>query len=261
MSKPKEPYYFEMEHEFGAEFYFSKYFGGWDGERIVGESRPRNLYLPYVPMRIHNYNPDAKLIVVLRNPAERAVSHWWHERSRGLEPLEARDAFEADIARILTGRSVRTPAEISEYTALLKLQAKGELRMYLDSGHYCEQLQRYLQLFRREQLHIILFDDLAMRPATTLKHVFEFLGAESSHTDGLDFPLMNRSMPGMWGRIDDSVWRRLLDYYQPYNRQLEQLVGFSLAHWDNARRPGDESFKAERGAESAEHVPTLSSLL
>ena len=240
MSKPKEPYFFEMEYELGAEFYFSKYFGGWQGERVVGESRPRHLYLPYVPTRIHNFNPEAKLIVVLRNPAVRAISHWWHERSRGLEPYGPLEAFEADIARISTGRGVRTPEEIAAYTALIKQQRKGDLRMYIDSGHYREQLQRYLQLFPREQLHVILFDDLAMHPAETMKRVFEFLEVESSYASRLDFPLMNRSTRGMWNQIDDSVWSRLLEYYEPYNRQLEQLLGCSLAHWDNAPRPLEE---------------------
>lgn len=61
----------------------------------MGESRHRNLYLPYVPVRIHNFNPEAKLVAVLRNPAERAASHWWHWRSRGLEQLGPWASFEA----------------------------------------------------------------------------------------------------------------------------------------------------------------------
>jgi hypothetical protein len=244
MSKPKEPYFFEMECELGADFYFSKYFGGWQGERVVGESRHRNLYLPYVPARVHNFNPEAKLLVVLRNPAERAVSHWWHWRSRGLEPLGPGESFEVDISRIQAGRSVSSPEEIAEYIAKLRPFGKGELRTYIDSGYYCEQLQRYLQLFRREQLHVILSDALEMHPAETTERVFEFLEVDSSHATRLDFDfrLVNRSKPGMWSQIDDSVWNRLLRHYEPHNRRLEQLLGCSLAHWDNAQRPVESGY-------------------
>jgi len=113
MSRPKEPLFFEAEYVRGAEFYFNKYFRGWRGEAVVGESRHRNLYLPYVAARIARYNPGAKLIVLLRNPAERAVSHWWHWRSRNLELLPAQAAFEADLERIQTGDTLMLPHEIA----------------------------------------------------------------------------------------------------------------------------------------------------
>src|SRR5204862_1223537 len=82
MSKPKEPFFFEAEYDRGPEYYYRRYFGGWNGQREVGESRHRNLYFPYIPARIHSYNPNARIIAVLRNPAERAISHWWHWYAR-----------------------------------------------------------------------------------------------------------------------------------------------------------------------------------
>ena len=57
MSDPKEPFYFEAEYGLGSAFYFQRYFSNWRGERIVGESRHRNLYLPYVPDRIYSTTP------------------------------------------------------------------------------------------------------------------------------------------------------------------------------------------------------------
>jgi hypothetical protein len=83
MSKPKEPFFFEAEYDRGFDFYYRRYFGGWKGQREVGESRHRNLYFPFVPARIHAYNPEARILAVLRNPVERAISHWWHWYARG----------------------------------------------------------------------------------------------------------------------------------------------------------------------------------
>ena len=87
MSDPKEPFFFEAQFEQGLDHYHRTYFGHWNGERLIGESRHRNLYLPYVPERIHRVSPEARLIVMVRNPIERAYSHWWHWYSRGFERL------------------------------------------------------------------------------------------------------------------------------------------------------------------------------
>ncbi len=99
MSKPKEPFFFEAEYDRGPEYYYRRYFGGWDGQREVGESRHRNLYFPYIPARIHQYNPEALILAILRNPAERAISHWWHWYARGKEDLGLFDALQADLGK------------------------------------------------------------------------------------------------------------------------------------------------------------------
>lgn len=97
MSRPKEPFFFEAEHEQGVQFYSRKYFSTWSGQRIVGESRHRNLYLPFVPSRIHRFNRDAKLLVVLRDPVERAISHCLAEALRAdMERIEAGHKFTTD---------------------------------------------------------------------------------------------------------------------------------------------------------------------
>lgn len=76
VSDPKEPFFFEAEFDRGATYYFNRYFSHWAGERIVGEARHRNLYMPYIPERILRFNPRARLIICVRNPTERAISHW-----------------------------------------------------------------------------------------------------------------------------------------------------------------------------------------
>jgi sulfotransferase family protein len=236
MSKPKEPFFFEAEFERGPQFYY-KYFGGWKGETAVGESRHRNLYLPFVPARIHSYNPRAKLIVVLRNPAERAVSHWWHWRSRGSESLSPWEACEADLARIDAGIKLESPEEIAGYAHDLRRNLRTDHRTYLDSGYYFEQLQRYMRLFERRQLHVILFDRYVTSPAETLRELFQFLEVNESIAPLVDVRPFNQSPPGMWEHVDDRLWNKLIEHYAPHNRRLEEFLGCSLASWDNASRP------------------------
>jgi len=237
MSKPKEPIFFEAEYERGAQFYYNKYFGGWKGERSVGESRHRNLYLPFVPARICSYNPESRLIVLLRNPAQRAVSHWWQWWTRDLELLSPEAAFDADLARIEAGIAVVTPEEVVRYAKELTQDVQRRHRTYIDSGYYFDQLQRYLQFFRRDQLHIILFEEFIGEPVESLRRLFQFLGVDEGIAPWVDVRPFNQSVRGMWDHISDRLWNRLIEHYAPHNRRLEQLLGRSLTCWDEAPRP------------------------
>ncbi len=97
MANPKEPLFFEAEYEKGLEYYQRTYFTGCNAEPVIGESRTRNLFLPYVPGRIHETFPEAKFIVVLRNPVERAYSHWHHWSASGVEKLEFGEAVKQNL--------------------------------------------------------------------------------------------------------------------------------------------------------------------
>jgi hypothetical protein len=99
MSTPKEPFFFEAEYERGLEYYWKTYLD-WRGQRAVGEARPANLFLPYVPLRVRDSIPEARLVAILRNPAQRAFSHWWMKRSRGLEDLSFEAAIDDNLARL-----------------------------------------------------------------------------------------------------------------------------------------------------------------
>src|SRR5688500_18401087 len=127
MSNPKEPFFFEAEYELGLEFYRSTYFSHWNGEKIIGESRHRNLIQPYVPERIHHVNPEAKLVVIVRDPVERCYSHWFHLRSTSDEPLSFEDSIREDLARIQRGLACSTEEEITNHAQRLrKRHPQGE---------------------------------------------------------------------------------------------------------------------------------------
>ncbi len=176
MSNPKEPFFFEAEFEKGLDFYRQKYFQSYKGERIIGEARHRNLYLPYVPQRIKELSPEAKIIIILRNPIERAYSHWWHWYSRKEENLSFEEALYEDLKRIKKG--ILFFGEEGEKLWKKNFDfktGKNEYRTYLDSGYYAEQIKRYFNLFPKENIKIIFSDDLFKEPQKILEDVFQFL--------------------------------------------------------------------------------------
>lgn len=193
MSDPKEPsffecesFFFECEYEKGLEYYRKTYFSRWCNEKIIGESCPRNLYLPYVPERIHRTNPKAKLVVILRNPIDRAFSHWQQWYSIGWEKLRFHEAIMADYERIKNGSRMETHAERVRYCNSLyaalhtenKIARKDLYRTYLDSGYYYEQLKRYTNLFPLSNLRVILFDDLIKKLDEVISTLRSFLELE-----------------------------------------------------------------------------------
>lgn len=266
MSKPKEPFFFECEYEKGIAFYRDTYFSHWNGEPVIGDARHRNLYLPYVPRRIFEFNPEARLMVILRNPIDRAHSHWWHWRNNRLEALDFAPALEADLERIQKGLVVGTTDEMEAYCAAILgpgNQGYGLYRTYLDSGHYAEQLERYLELFPRDRLTVVLFEDFVNDPRGTCARVFRDLGVDPAVADELDDAKLNRTRPPRpqpaWRRTlralpmrrrvpravrrlvprvkersvtmsrRDRAWLR--EYYSDHNRRLESLIQVDLTRW------------------------------
>src|ERR1700758_2597105 len=105
---------------------------------LAGEVTPSYLYWKPAMERIWKYNPQIKLIILLRNPAERAFAHWNMQRFKGREPLDFLDALKAEKER-------------TEEVAPLQCRRYS----YVDRGFYAEQLERAFKFFPREQLKII----------------------------------------------------------------------------------------------------------
>jgi len=179
MSSPKEPFFFEAEFDEGLDFYSQKYFAHYRGESVVGESRHRNLYLPFVPDRIADNIVDPRFIVVLRDPVARAFSHWWHCYSRGEDPLSFVDAVKDNLRRIAEGPNFETPQEIADYAATLdRTNGYSPYRTYIDTGYYASQIKRYVERFGRGSIRVILFEDMVSNPSVHYRAALDFLNVE-----------------------------------------------------------------------------------
>lgn len=136
--------------------------------RPGGEATPIYTYWPNSPERICAYNPAMKLVVVLRDPVQRAWSHWRMEYARGAEKESFAWCIREGRQRLFAAEPWGHHREFS----------------YVERGFYGEQAERLLGLFPREQLLFLKSDDLRAQPAPALAEVRAFLGLPRATAPG-----------------------------------------------------------------------------
>ena len=141
-------------------------------------------------------------------------------------------ALKADEERILSGARLGTPTEIDFYASNLDPYGQGIYRTYLDSGYYCEQLERYARRFGKEKLFVILYDDFVSQPDEIMKRLFSFLDCAPEIANAISLTRINESAPGMLGHFNETLRSWLLDHYRLHNRHLENFLGRSLSAWE-----------------------------
>jgi len=188
------------------------------GERrrfITGEASPLYLFNPLAPERIFNLVPEVKLIALLRNPVERAISHYFHEKRKGRELLPAHEAFQAEESRI------EAALEQHNYKSLNFIH-----HSYLKRGIYAEQLDRYLHLFDKQQLLLIKSEDFFSNPGQVLAKACRFLNINNKY----EFAnLKPRNIGYNKHSVEDSVRDYLIQYYRPHNQRLCNLLNQKIS--------------------------------
>ena len=251
MSSIKEPNFFSAK-EVNSLFYksqivddineYHKLFSQ-NKKQIIGEASVSYLFFNEVPNRIYKYNPKAKIIILLRNPIERALSHYLMDFRLGF----CSENFEDIIAQ---------PEIFPQY-----------YQQYLELGNYFLQLKRYLNVFNENQLSIVFYDDLKSNSQKVMKHIFSFLEIEFQDLDysiqnsflspsnifvselykfnslrkivKSFFPepflslvksifFSNNSKP----TFSDSIIKQLNAYYKSDIVELEKLLNKDLSKWD-----------------------------
>jgi hypothetical protein len=164
MSDVKEPMFFAYEGEtrpgvIGERAAYEALFAG--SERFLARGEASTLYLYHhdAPRRIRELIPDARLIAILRNPVDRAISQYTFQRFLKVEPL---DTLEAALAAEEERRNNHAPP----------------FSLYRDVGLYSQQIARYLALFPRHQLLFLLQDDLEQDPHAVFRTIFQFLDVD-----------------------------------------------------------------------------------
>lgn len=198
------------EHEkFGTNWYRSNFpttLAGFlhslrHGRRLLtGEAT--TLYLPYpgVPERMARLLPDVRLIVMLRDPADRAYSaynfyKWYYGEDR---------TFEDAIAQDMDGTETRI------------------IRTYLEHGHYADHLERWFEHYPREQFLVLHDAEMRADLQGTMDRVWDFLGLRP-HSFG-DNPPPNLNV-GRYGPMSDEMRALLKSYYAPHDARLASLMG------------------------------------
>lgn len=180
---------------------------------LTGEASPYYMFHPAVPARIAEHLPDARLVVLLRDPVERAYSAYTHERARGFESLPFVDALAAEPGR-LHGEQERLLADPG-YTSLAH-----QHNAYLARGRYIEQLDRLEAAVGRGRLCVVDSDELFTDATYGLGQVIDFLGLQP-----LQLATMEQRNARPRSSMDPEVRARLEDYFAPYDERLAAWWG------------------------------------
>jgi hypothetical protein len=198
----KELQYFSLHYGRGERWYRGHFPPSSPGT-VSFEASPLYLFHPDAPSRVAATLPTGRFVALLRDPVERAWSHYLHTRSYGHEPLDFAGALAAEESRL------STPDGWRRYS-------------YAARGRYAEQLSRWLAHVPRERLHVLRSEDLYADPAAVYAGVLEFLDLEpftppefAVHTRRVD-----RSSP------PPEVARQLREHFAPHNARLADLLGW-----------------------------------
>lgn len=199
-----------------------------------GEATPDYLTTPGCAVNIHALVPDARLIVVLRDPVERAWSHYQFSRFHKVETEPLDVALEAEDERL---------AMATDHSDIFF--------SYQQRGRYLEHIRLYESLFGREQIHVTLLDELVRDTRRALAQIMLFLDADFDQARTVDeLPSVNRTsayralakargltgirnrlksvLPDRAATLSAGDRARLSRYFKPYNRDLEDWMGRSL---------------------------------
>ncbi len=220
----KEIHFFDRHYNRGAGWYtqhFPKAFpvavlrGAMGRKSIAGEATPSYLYHPLVPARVGTMLPDVKLIALLRDPVERAISHWRVAHRKGWD-----DAPDIDTA--LDREAVRMAAHAGRLAADEQYVDDGYFRhAYMARGRYAEQLTRWFDVFGRERVLVLKAERLFENPAAVYGEACSFLGLAADGRVGFDVHNI-----GSGKQVDDDgVRRRLREYFAPHNAALRTMLG------------------------------------
>lgn len=164
---------------------YLKLFSKSKGKKAIGECSVSYLYSKTAAKDIYKFNPKSKIVIILREPAERAFSHYFMELREGATKL----SFDKELKKDL------------------KLETKdwGTSQLYLELGLYYEQVKRYLDIFPRNNVKIYLYDDLLKNKNLLFKDLCEFLGIKSYEFDSGN--KHNRSLNPRFKNINKFLYR------------------------------------------------------
>lgn len=222
-------------------------------EKAIGEASTLYIYSEKAPQRIKHYIPDAKIIAILRDPAERAFSHYLFWASQGFEP-----DTDYDFAKAIAAEERRIQAGWSHNWH------------YVQRGFYYRQLQRYYDSFEPQKIKVYLYEDLLADRTALTRDIFRFLEVEESFVPEVkkthnktEVPknrtvnaLLNRPNPlkaiakqlmpvGIRKKLADSIKTKnqgkpklsptirqhLIAIYREDILQLQDLIGKDLSSW------------------------------
>ena len=220
--KPKEIHFFSKSHVYdrGWNWYLSQFAMkqnvSADRETLIGEASPSYISDFDAPRKIIEAFPQVKIIASLRNPTDRAISHYYHQVKRVQDETRSiKEAFsELELAKSIKAMKLYGNDELA-----LRREGNWATTRYLCNGLYAPMLQNWLNIFPPEQILILDYHQLETDPNQFIKKLFTFLDLQDELiTD------VRKVYANQYSNAPKEVVNRLTEYFYPYNRQLKELL-------------------------------------
>ncbi len=225
----KELRFFDMYFDRGINWYRMNFPSKWQKfvftklkhkKFITGEASGAYLQNPHTPKRIHNLNPNMKLILLLRNPVDRAFSHYKRKIKNGSEKLSFEEVIEKEKSRI-NGEQEKMEKNEKYYSPIYHSLA------YITTGLYAIRLKHWLKYFSMKQILILENGEFLREPEKVYNQAIKFL----------DLPEWKLSTYRKFSKQDLNIEmnpktrEKLLEYCKPFNEELYSLIGKRF-DWD-----------------------------
>lgn len=228
-SFPKEVHYFSNNYQKGLTWYRSHFPLIWHRQYVAcqyencyvtGEATPFYLSHPLAPRRLKGVLPDIRLIVLLRNPIDRAYSHYHHEVKMGFENLSFEEAIQQEPVRL--GRELDKMSIDEEYRSF-----NYQHYSYISRGIYVDQLIAWFQNFNQEQFLILKSEDFYNNPQRYCHQVARFLGLS-----GWKWERFDQFNSSRYEVMNKATREQLSQYYRTYNNKLYEYLSIDFG-WDS----------------------------
>lgn len=239
-SSPKEGQFFDRFYENGIDWYHQTYFGGYKNELALVDARPQNLMLSFAAARIKQYNPDSRIIIMVRNPILRWLSDilkWEAMRPGRLPAVDAHGILEWELSN---NEDWQNPISW-EGDYIPRLDNKGGLYdpFFLRAGFYLKHIEMYHLFFPSDQIKVIVADDLFSPDEKVQKETFrgvqEFMGLDPvdiAKYEHLELDGKQYSTPKNLqelNRLDERLCSRLTGLYARSIRDLSHYLNRDLS--------------------------------
>jgi len=217
----KGTYYFDVNYSKGMNWYKSFFPTKVSHELkekrsghklLLGDATPYYLYHPHAPKRASRVIPNAKVIALLRNPIERAFSHWVERSRQGVETLPFDEAIDLEKTR-LEGETQKM-LEDPGYTSF-----PHQHYSYIDQGKYSQCLQRWMDVYPQHQILFLKSEDLYSEPKETYQQVLDFL--EISEHEPKEFSAWNMKKKP---ELDPKVRKKLSTEFEEDIEKVESIL-------------------------------------
>lgn len=221
----KSPHYFYWHYDKGEEWYRGHFptvgarhaLARKLGKRVItGESSPYYLFDPRVPARVSRDLPEARFIVLLRDPVKRAYSHYWERVDNHVEPLT--------FAQALAAEEARTAGELEKMATDPYYYSRAhDWYTYRERGIYAPQLARWFEAVGRERVMVMISEDMYRDEQAAMGDMARFLGI-----DPAPIPDTTQHNYRPYEPMDAEVKAELTEFYAPHNAALAELLGRTL---------------------------------